>query len=156
MSLTLTSPVTGGAQTGFTSPTYTLATDTAPTNTGKQYAVSAIGGTQVGVDSSSTPSRPFTITLSRPPVLRQLPALNAATGLLPTVPNNSYKILVRKGATVLAGQTPRVAQCAIEISVPAGADSADPANIRAMLSLAIGALTSISASIGDTAVTGVI
>jgi hypothetical protein len=156
VSLSLTSPVTGGAQTGFTSPTYTLATDTAPTNTGKQYAVSALGGTQSGVDSSSTPSKPFTITLSRPPVLRQLPALNASTGLLPTVPNNVYKILVRKGVIVLTGQTPRVASCNIELSVPAGADSADPANIRAMLSLAIGALNSISASIGDTAVTGVI
>jgi hypothetical protein len=156
VSLTLTSPVTGGAQTGFTSPTYTLATDTAPSNTGKQYAVSALGGTQTGVDSSSTPSRPFTITLSRPPVLRQLPALNAATGLLPTVPNNVYKILVRKGVTVLSGQTPRVASCGVEVSVPAGADSADPSNVRAMLSLAIGALSSISASIGDTTVTGVI
>jgi len=100
MSLTLTSPVTGGAQTGLTSPTYTLATDTAPTSAGKQYAVSALGGTQAGVDASSTPSRPFTWTGSRPAVLRQLPALNASTGLLPNVPNNVYKVLVRKGVTV--------------------------------------------------------
>lgn len=156
MSFTLTSPITGGAQTGFTSPTYTLATDTAPSNTGKQYAVSAIGGTQAGVDVASSPSRPFTITLSRPPVLRQLPGVNAVTGLLPSVPNNVYTILARKGVTVLSGQASRVASCKCEISVPAGADSADAANVRAMLSLLIGAINSISASIGDTSVTGVI
>jgi biotin carboxyl carrier protein len=156
MSFSLTSPVTGGAQTGFTSPTYSLATDAAPSNTGKQYAVSAVGGTQAGVDVSSTPSRPFTITLSRPPVLRQLPPLNAATGLLPNVANNVYKVIVRKGVTVASGQTPRMASATVEIAVPAGADAADAPNIRAMLSLLIGSLNSISASIGDSVVTGVI
>lgn len=156
MSFTLTSPITGGAQTGFASPTYTLATDTAPTNTGKQYAVSAIGGTQAGVDSTSSPSRPFTVTLSRPAVLRSVPGVNAVTGLLGNVPTNVYKILVRKGVTVVTGQTPRVALATVEISVPAGSDSTDAANVRAMLSLLIGSLNSISASIGDTSVTGVI
>ncbi|DAD51844.1 coat protein [ssRNA phage Esthiorhiza.3_13] len=156
MSLTLTSPVTGGAQTGLTSPTYTLATDTAPTSAGKQYAVSALGGTQAGVDASSTPSRPFTWTGSRPAVLRQLPALNASTGLLPNVPNNVYKVLVRKGVTVLSGQSARVASCNLEISIPAGADSADAANVRAMLSLLVGSINQISSSLGDTIVTGVI
>lgn len=156
MSFSLTSPVTGGAETGFTSPTYTLATDTAPSNTGKQYAVSAIGGTQTGVDSSSSPSRPFTVTLSRPAVLRQLPAVNAATGILPSVPRNTYTIVVRKGVTPLAGQASQVALATCKIDVPAGSDSADPANIRAMLSLLVGSLNSISASIGDTCVTGVI
>jgi hypothetical protein len=43
-----------------------------------------------------------------------------------------------------------------DIAVPAGADSADAANVRAALSLLIGSLNSISASIGDTLVTGVI
>lgn len=156
MSFTLTSPVTGGAATGFTSPTYTLATDTAPSNTGKQYAVSGIGGTQTGVDSSSSPSRPFTITLQRPAVLRQLPAVNAATGILPNVPKNSYKIIVRKGVTPLTGQAAQVALATVQIDIPAGADTADTANVRAMLSLLVGALNSISASIGDTVVTGVI
>lgn len=156
MSLTITSPVTGGAQTGLTTPTYTLATDTAPSNSGKQYAVSAIGGTQAGVDTTSSPSRPFTITGSRPTVLRQAPAVNQVTGLIGNVPNNVYKVGVRKGVTVLAGQTPRVAQAWLEISIPAGADTADAPNVRAMLSLLIGSLNQISASLGDTTVTGVI
>jgi len=156
MSFTLTTPITGGAATGFTSPTYTLATDTAPTNTGKQYAVSAIGGTQTGVDASSSPSRPFTITLQRPAVLRQLPALNAATGLLPSVPRNTFKIIVRKGVTPLSGQAAQVALATVTLDIPAGSDTADAPNLRAMLSLLIGSLNSISASIGDTVVTGVI
>jgi len=156
MSFTLTSPVTGGAQTGFTSPTYTLVADTAPTNAGKQYAVSSLGGTQTGVDSSSTPSRPFTITLSRPPVLRGVPAVNQVTGLLGIVPRNAYKILVRKGVTSVTNQASQTAQAYVTIEVPAGSDSTDPANVRAMISLLIGSLNSISASIGDTSVTGVI
>lgn len=156
MSLTLTSPITGGAQTGFTTPAYVIAVDTAPSQTGKQYAVSSLTGTQTGVDTSSSPTRPFTITLSRPPVLRQLPSLNAVTGILGNVPKNVYKVLVRKGVTSLAAQVSQVATANLEISIPAGADVNDAANVRAMLSLLIGAINSISAGIGDTSVTGVI
>lgn len=156
MSFTLSSPVTGGAQTGFTSPTYSLATDTAPSNTGKQWAVSAIGGTQAGVDTSSSPSRPFTVTFSRPAVLRQLPAVDPTTGVLRSVPMNSYKAIIRKGVTPLAGQASRNMIVTVTIDVPAGADSADAPNVRAALSLAIGSINQISAGIGDTCVTGVI
>jgi hypothetical protein len=156
MSLTLTSPVTGGAQTGFTSPTYTIATDTAPTSAGKQYAVSAIGGTQAGVDAASSPSRPFTVTLSRPQVLRTLAPVDPVTGVLRSVPRNTYKVIVRKGCTPLAGQSSQVLNATLELAIPAGADIADAANVRAALSLLIGSLNQISASIGDTLVTGVI
>jgi hypothetical protein len=156
MSFTITSPVTGGAQTGFTSPTYTVAADTAPTSAGKQYAVTAIGGTQTGVDSSSSPSKPFTVTLERPTVLRALPAVNGATGILPNVPRNVYKIRVRKGVVPLTGQASQVMQMTCMLEIPAGADSADAANVRAGLSLLIGSLNQISASIGDTLVSGVI
>lgn len=156
MSLTISSPVTGGAQTGFTSPTYTLAPDTAPTSAGKQYAVTAIGGTQALVDSSSSPSRPFTITGSRPQVLRTLGAVDPVTGALRSVPRNTYNVGVRKGVTVLTGQPAQVMRAYASLEIPAGADSADPANVRAAISLLIGALTQISASLGDTLVTGVI
>lgn len=156
MSFALTSPITGGAQTGFTSPTYTIATDVAPTSAGKQYAVTALGGTQTGVDASSTPSKPFTITLSKPTTLRALGVVDPVTGQLRNVPRNVYKILVRKGVTPLAGQAPVALQARLEIEVPAGADTADAANVRAAMSLLIGSLNSISASIGDTLVTGVI
>jgi hypothetical protein len=156
MSFTVTSPVTGGAQTGFTTPTYTLATDAAPTSAGKQYAVTAIGGTQAGVDAASSPSKPFTATLSRPPVLKALGVVDPVTGVLRSVPRNTYKIGVRKGVTVLAGQAPVVCNMTISYDVPAGADIADAPNVRAAASLAHGIFAQISASIGDTLVSGVI
>jgi len=156
MSFALTSPITGSAQTGLTSPTYTIVPDTAPTSAGKQYAVSAIGGTQAGVDASSSPSRPFTITLSRPANLTQVSSVDPVTGALKKINRNVYNILVRKGVTPLAGQPAATLFVRISIDVPAGADSADAANVRAALSMTLGALSSISSSIGDTAVTGVI
>jgi hypothetical protein len=156
MSFTVSSPVTGSAQTGFTSPTYTVAVDTAPTSAGKQYAVTAIGGTQAGVDATSSPSKPFTVTLSRPVVLRTIGALDPVTGLLRSVPRNSYKIIVRKGVLPLAGQPASVLNATLTIDVPAGADLADAANIRAAMSLLIGTLNQISSSAGDTLVSGVI
>lgn len=157
MSFTLTSPVTGGAQTGLTSPTYTIVADFAPTNSaGKQYAVSALGGTQAGVDTTSSPSKPFTITLSRPLNLRVLSAVDPVTGVLRSVPRNVYTIRTRKGVIPLAGQAAVPMQIVTTIEVPAGADTADPANIRAALSLHIGSLNQASAEVGNTAVTGVI
>jgi len=156
MSFSVTSPVTGGAQTGFTSPTYTLATDTAPTSSGKQYAVSAIGGTQASVDASSTPSRPFTTTLSRPAVLKTLPAVDPVTGQLRAIPRNTYKHITRKGVTPLAGQPAAVMNITTQWDVPAGSDSADASNVRAGWSLHAGVHAQISASIGDTLVSGVI
>lgn len=155
MSLSVSSPVTGAAQTGFTSPTYTLVAASPPNAYSKAYAVSAVGGTQTGVDSSSSPSRPFTATTSGPAVLRQLPALNASTGILPSVPMNTYWISGRKGVTVLTGQAPSVASATIKLNIPAGADIADPANIRALLSLVFGIAAQIASSAGDTCVTGV-
>lgn len=152
----VTSPVTGGAQTGFTSPTYTLGADTPPNSSSDQKAVTAIGGTQTGVDATSSPSRPFTCTTSRPAVLQQLPPVDPVTGVLRKVPTNTYKVITRKGVTPLAGQSSRVMIVTTTIEVPAGADLADPANVRGCLSLHNGAIAQMSAAMGDTCVTGVL
>lgn len=54
VSISWSSPITGQPQTGLTNPTYTTITDTAPPgNPGKQVAVSALGGTQAGVNVHS-------------------------------------------------------------------------------------------------------
>lgn len=156
MSLTITSPVTGGAQTGFTSPTYTVTADSAPTSSGKQYAVTAIGGTQTGVDASSSVSRPFTVTLSRPASLKSLGPVDPVTGALRSVPRNTFTIIVRKGVTPLAGQSPVVLLAKLTIDVPAGADIADTANLRAAISLLVGSLNNVSSGLGDTIINGVI
>lgn len=152
MSVTLTSPVTGSAQTGLTSPTYTHVADVAPDVNGRAYAVTALGGTQTGVEVNS-PSNPFTILVTRPKVLRTLPAL-LSNGQLPSVPNNTYTVSVRKGVEVLSGQPRRVMLLKLEASVPAGADSVDPESVRAAWSLLIGSLSQQSAGFGDTSVQG--
>jgi len=154
MSFSLTSPITGGAQTGFTSPTYTHVADTAPDVNGRQVAVTALGGTQAGVTIHSVAS-PFTVTIVRPKTFKSLSPVVPGTGLLPSVPKNSWKIIVRKGVIPLTGQPAAVLLIKVEIDVPAGADTADAPNIRAALSAAIGALNQQSAGLGDTTVSGV-
>jgi hypothetical protein len=42
------------------------------------------------------------------------------------------------------------------MDVPAGSDTADPANVRAALSLAFGALWQQPAGIGDTLISGIL
>jgi hypothetical protein len=154
MSFGLTSPVTGGAQTGFTAPTYTIVQDTYPDTNGKQVAVSALGGTQAGVTVHSV-SSPFTVAYVKPKNNKVLGKTNPVTGLLPSVPVNQHRITVRKGVIPLAGQPYAVAKGTILLDYPAGSDTADPANLRAFLSLLIGALSQQSAGIGDTAVSGI-
>lgn len=154
MTVTVTSPITGSAQTGLTSPTYTHVADTAPDTNGKQYAVTALGGTQTGVDVHSV-ARPFTITVTRPKVLKTLQALGVS-GVLRNVGKNTYGVLTRKGVLPLAGQASIPLLIRTTIEVPAGADLADPANVRAALSAHLGALAQVSAGLGDTSVSGVI
>jgi hypothetical protein len=154
MSLTLTTPITGGAQTGFTAPTYTIAADTAPDVNGNQYAVTALGGTQAGVVASSIAS-PFTVTAVRPKTFKSLGKTNPVTGALPGVPKNQWKFIVRKGVTPLAGQPASILLAELSIGVPAGSDTADAANIRAAISLLVGALNQVSAGLGDSLVSGI-
>lgn len=154
MSWTLTSPVTGAAQTGFTSPTYTHVADTAPDVNGKQVAVTALGGTQAGVTAHSVAS-PFTTTFVRPKVFRSLGKPNPTTGLVKDVPRNVYKVITRKGVLPLAGQPYTNMLITTIIEVPAGSDTADPANLRAALSMHVGSLSQQSAGVGDTTVSGI-
>jgi hypothetical protein len=156
LSLTLTSPITGGAQTGFTTPAYVISADTPPTSAGKQYAVTGITGTQTGVDTSSSVSRPFTITLQRPASLKTLGPVDPVTGALRSVPRNTFSVIARKGVTPLAGQSPVVLLAKLTIDVPAGADIADAPNVRAAMSMLVGSLNQVSAGLGDTLINGII
>lgn len=154
MTWTVTSPITGAAQTGLTSPTYTMTADTAPDNNGKQYAVTALGGTQTGVESHSV-AAPFTLTFVRPKVFKALGKPNPVTGVISSVPRNVYKQITRKGVIPLAGQPYATMLVTTIIEVPAGADVADPEDVRAALSLHIGQLSAVSSGIGDTSVSGI-
>ena len=155
MAISITSPITGGAQTGLTNPTFTVAADVAQGVNGKQVAVTALGGTQTGVTSTSVAS-PFTLSVYRPQNPRVLGSPNPITGVINQVPRNVYTMITRKGVTPLAGQAIQVMLIETKISVPAGSESADPANIRAALSAHIGLLDQQSANVGDMAVVGVI
>jgi len=155
MSFAPTTPVTGATVTGLTSPTYTIATDVAPGINGKQYAVTALGGTQTGVDVNSV-SKPFTITFFRPLALKILGAINPVTGVIKAVPVNSYKLITRKGAVPYANQQTQVARITTMIDVPAGTDTYEPEEIRAMISAHIGTLSQQSSGIADTVLTGVL
>lgn len=156
MSIAWSSPITGQAQTGLTSPTYTTVTDTAPAgNPGKQVAVTALGGTQTGVTTHSVAS-PFTHNFTRPSNLRTLGNPNPVTGVISQVPTNQYKLITRKGVLPLAGQPYKTMVITTTIDVPAGADSADAANIRAALSSHLGSLVQQSAGFGDLAINGVL
>lgn len=155
MSFAPSSPVTGAAVSGLTSPTYTLTVDVAPSPNGKQYAVTAVGGTQTGVDANSV-SKPFTLSCFRPQILRGLPSANPVTGVVRNVPINTYKVITRKGATPAANQGNQTARITTTIEVPAGTDTYEPEEIKAMLSLHIGALNAQSSGLAETVLTGVL
>jgi hypothetical protein len=148
------SSTTGGAQTGFTSPVFTLVDDTAPSVNGKQKAVSAIAGTGFTATANSI-SKPFTATFYKPASPKALPAANPLTGLIGNIPNNQYKLIIRKGGLVAAG-VPATLIARLTIDVPAGMDSYNPDEVRAAMSFLVGILNEESTDLGDTVVTGVL
>lgn len=151
----LTSPITGSAQTGLTSPTYTHVSDVAPDGNGRQVAVTALGGTQTNV-RVSTAGDPFTLNWVRPKALRGAPQVNPITGIISVSPRNVWKLITRKGVIPLAGQSAQPMLVTTEISIPGGAESADAVNVRAGLSAHIGALSQQSAGFGDSVNSGVL
>lgn len=155
MTVNVTSPITGLAQTGFTSPTYTLTADVAPDVNGKQVAVTALGGTQAGVSVHSV-SSPFTHTFKRPRTLKVLGPVNTATGQLIAAPQrNVYELLTRKGALPLANNPAVVVFIRTYFEIPVGVDLASPAEVRAALSSHGGYISQTAAGLGDTLVSGV-
>ena len=153
MAFSPSSPVTGAAMTGLTSPTYTLTLDTPPNaTTAKQYAVTQLGGTQTGVTVHSI-SSPFTATMFRPPAYKTL-GVPDSNGLFKQFPVNRHEILIRKGCSVAANQPVQVNMARLILSQSAGVDVYDQANFKAMLSLLFGLLWSAGSSIADTTFTG--
>lgn len=155
MSFAPSSPVTGAAVAGLTSPTYTITTDVAPSINGKQFAITALGGTQTGVDVNSV-SKPFSVSFFRPQTLRTLPQANPVTGVIKNVPMNTYKLITRKGAQPAASQVPMTARVTTTIEVPAGTDTYEPEELRAMLSSHFGVGWAQASGIADTIITGVL
>lgn len=155
MTFALTTPVTGQPQTGLTSPTYTISSDTPPDANSKQWAVTALGGTQTGVLAHSV-AAPFTVSMFRPKAFKALQPVNPVTGVLRGVPSNTYTVVTRKGVVPLVGQAFKTMIVRTIVECPAGSDTADPLSVRAALSAHFGAVTQASAGIGDTVVNGVL
>jgi len=149
------SNITGGAQTGFTTPGYTVTPDVAPDTNGKQVAVTALSGTQAGVRTHSV-SDPFTITYTRPKAMKVAPQANPLTGKYGSVPENEYVLLIRKGVNIAANTTPYIAVKRCSTRIPAGADAYDASNIRALESAFVGVCNQQSAGAGDMFCTGII
>jgi hypothetical protein len=123
--------------------------------TGKQWAVSALGGTQAGVNIHAA-TNPFTFTFDKPKQFRSLGKANPVTNVIAEVPRNVFKARTRKGQTPLAGQPYQVCQSLSQFEVAAGADVADAPNVKAMVSFHIGCLSQLSSGIADTLLTGVV
>jgi len=154
MSFSPSSPVSGAAVPGFTTPTYTLTTDVAATVNAKQFAVTALGGTQTGVDAHSV-SKPFTLTFVRPVTLKAMPSPNPVTGQYPvSIPVNKYLFITRKGVNCVAGVT-RPLVVRLEIGVPVGSDTYEPEDVKAAISAAIGTLYQQASGIAQTCLDGI-
>lgn len=144
---------TGGPQTGFTSPTYTYSADLSPDPSARQYVVTAAGGTQVGVRVASADD-PFHLTVRKDKTYKVLPPRNPVNGAYGNVPLNKTEFLFRKGLYIDTINTVRTGNVRLLVELPAGAERNDPANVRALLSFAIGILLEESADIGDSVMAG--
>jgi hypothetical protein len=154
MSWSPDSSTTGGAQTGHTSPAFTLVDDTPPVVNAKQKTVSALTGTQ-GAATANSASSPFTATFYKPAAFKQLPAPNPVTGLRGQIPNNQYKLIIRKGGNAAAG-VPVTAICRITWDIPAGMETYNPDEVKSFAGFLVGLLNEESADLGDTLITGVL
>lgn len=137
MTIALSSPVTGTAVTGLTSPTYTVTVDISPDTNAKSWIVTALGGTQTGVRTHSV-SDPFTISYWRPKVLKTLPFPNSITGRYANIGSNDYSQVVRKGMNYAANQPPLVGISRLNFTIPAGSDAYDTPNVNALVSATLG------------------
>lgn len=104
MAISPSSPLTGSAITGLTSPTYTLTSDTPPDVNAKAWVVTALGGTQTGVSVHKN-EMPFRIIVRRPKVVKTPSARNSVTGQYVNSGKNEYTFTFVKGVNVLNGMS---------------------------------------------------
>lgn len=155
MTMPIPASITGGAQTGFTTPGYTMTADKGPDVNANQSVCTALTGTQAGVRIHSV-SDPFSISVWKPKNVRVLPSPNPVTGKYPPLPSNRYAVVLRKGANFAANNAPAISTIRVYFDVPAGTDAYDAANLRAAVSALVGLLNADSAGVGDTLATGVL
>lgn len=156
------SPVSPSSQvlTGFTSPTYTIASTGSVTPTLKEYTVTAHGGTQpAGVHDHSL-SNPFTLQCTKPNKLR-IPnySVDQYGRVIGSVPKNTYRFSVRSGLALTAdGNTGAVdvGKFTVELVIPAGAEVYASDQIKAALLLLLGSVSNQLSGVVDVTATGIL
>lgn len=155
MSFSLSGAINGAAVSGLTTPTHTWTQDSVTPPNMKQYVCTQVGGTQTDVSTHSVAS-PFLVSLTKPSVFKPLSMVNPVTGRLTSVPRNTWKMIFIKGATPLAGQASVPILIRVEFVVPSGVDSADPNEIRSLLSAMGGVLWNQAGGLADSFLLGII
>lgn len=136
MAFTMTGVITGEAVTGLTSPTYTLTAENTADAYARQSIVSALGGTQTGA-TAHTVGSPFTVTVRRPKSLRTIGRPNIA-GVITNIGRNTFTRLIRKGVTPALNQNVQIAIDRREWEIPAGSETYDSVNVKALISFSNG------------------
>lgn len=156
MSLTVSTPIAGSDQTGFTSPSFDVAQDNAVQVNARRWIVTSTTGTGV---AGHTVSNPFMIQVSRPAVFKPAPTYLGHIGssggaAYRGTGKNEYRVIVKKGTTVADGLAGLI-DMDLTIRIPAGTEFAAPADIRAALSLLAGFVANeTSSGLGDTLIQG--
>lgn len=138
MSINLAGPTAAITTNSLTAATYTFVADMAPDSRTKAFVVSALGGTQTGVQAHSVDA-PKQFLIRKPAQFLQPSAYNVTTGRYGKVPKNVTKCMFRGSAKVAANQWESV-PITFEIGAPAGAASYDRANLEASIAASIAAL----------------
>lgn len=141
--------------TGLTNPTWTYTSDSvAPLPNSKQYAVTAIGGTQTGVAAHSI-GNPFYARFTKPAIYKILANPNVS-GVIKAFPKNYYELLTVKGVLPLASQPIQQFPVRTSFGLPAGSDVADPVSVAAGLASHAALLWQLAEEIRKSVITGIV
>lgn len=147
--------IPGGAQTGFTSPTFDMTAGVAPGVNAKLFVVTNKGGTGLTNVRAHSISDPFSVMLQVPAVYKGLPPANPVSGFRGSIPRNQLFLKLVKGVQVAADMPAIPMVIRVSADIPAGADAYDAVNVRAAWSLLNGVLWEQSLGIGDTSINGI-
>lgn len=148
----LTGVITGVAMTGLTNPTYTLAVDAAADTSQKAYTVTALGGTQTGVEVHNVVV-PFQAVLSRPKTIKQPATFGTGDVGIKNTPLNEHKLTTRKGVKVNSTGAYGVDKIETRFVNAAGSPYFDQVQLAAHISLHIGILAQYKQQLLDGAIT---
>lgn len=148
------SSISGSTITTFTTPAFTLAGVLAPAWNAVKKIVTAVSGTGTSGVTANSASSPFEAVFYVPQVLRSTPKPNPITGKYPPIPVNQYRLVVKKGGKVNADGTQATAVAKLSFDIPAGMETADADQVKALVSFIIGLATEESQDLVDTLIAG--